>query len=248
MLSTDGWCVPDYIHTDLQKCWCVYSSTGLYVHKIPCVYQKFPLNSTPTAFKYLKKKGSERKKFCSKLWTSLQGCQYPWAGEPPCLLLPSGLHSSFLCLKSYLKYIFGDRWQVIIPWREVAALLQSPCLWCELGRATGLLGWEGSQRMRRDLIFFEALQEQSPRENFHLGYFLLFFLVEKWAFFLFNQKPSLLQQFWWKIFNIGLCCKIPTHQNYPFISADALSRRGISQVMKNTAALLPWLSQTGFWW
>lgn len=110
MLSTDGWCVPDYIHTDLQKCWCMYSSTGLYIHKIPCVYQKFPLNSTPTTFKYLKKKGSERKKFCSKLWTSLQGCQYPWAGEPPCLLLPSGLHSSFSVLEILSEVYF--RWQV----------------------------------------------------------------------------------------------------------------------------------------
>lgn len=47
-------------------------------------------------------------------------------------------------------------------------------------------------------------------------------------------------------FHIGLCCKIPTRQNYPFISADVLSRRGTSQMMKNTAALLPWLYQRGF--
>jgi len=49
-------------------------------------------------------------------------------------------------------------------------------------------------------------------------------------------------------FQVGLCCKIPARQNYPFISADVLSRKGTSQVMKNTAALPPWLSQTVFWW
>lgn len=55
-------------YTLIYKNACVmYSSTGLYIHKIPCMYQKFPLNSTPTTFKYLKKKGSERKKFCSEL-------------------------------------------------------------------------------------------------------------------------------------------------------------------------------------